>query len=367
MPHKPHKLLTYALLLLIPALLLGGCNWQEGPALQVEMSAEHDSGRFLPGEGDRLAIAGPFNDWSPGQHLLKDSNGDWIYEISLSKLQSSSDSLRFKLVIMPGGQRSVPNGGWETLPNRTIARADLEQRRPVLTYNEPWSPLQTAEVTFRVGMANQQVLGFFDPEKGDKVVVTGSFSSWNPDGYPLADPDGDRVYTATLPVEYREGRPVEYKFRIRSGSAETRTMLAAGGTGKKSRERHILPNEGWERISNRSIQIDSAAVDLSFTAFNNQRRVARFLIDTKTWQQAGSFTPKSGDILQVRLVLDGDSLLTDPLVRTDPHTFEQSVLVPLDIAEFRWQLVQDTQKTLTKMEKVSVPLRGRVITFNENK
>jgi len=328
MPHKPHKLLTYALLLLIPALLLGGCNWQEGPALQVEMSGEHDSGRFQPGEGDRLAIAGPFNDWSPGQHLLKDSNGDWIYEISLSKLQSSSDSLRFKLVIMPGGQRSVPNGGWETLPNRTIARADLEQRRPVLT---------------------------------------GSFSSWNPDGYPLADPDGDRVYTATLPVAYREGRPVEYKYRIRSGSAETRTMLAAGGTGKKSRERHILPNEGWERISNRSIQIDSAAVDLSFTAFNNQRRVARFLINTKTWQQAGSFTPKSGDILQVRLVLDGDSLLTDPLVRTGTHTFEQSVLVPLDIAEVRWQLVLNSQKTLTNLKKVSVPLRGNIISFNENR
>lgn len=79
------------------------------------------------------------------------------------------------------------------------------------------------------------------------------------------------------------------------------------------------------------------------------------------------FTPKSGDILQVRLVLDGDSVLTDPLVRTAPHTYEQSVLVPLDISEVRWHLVWNTHKALTKVKKISVPLSGNLIPANENK
>jgi len=342
MHNKPHKLILYALLLIIP-VALDGCSLQEGPALKVEMSGQHDSGRFLPGEGDRLAIAGPFNDWTPGQHLLEDPDGDWVYEIPLSKLQSSTDSLRFKLVIMPGGQRSAPNGGWETLPNRTIARADLVQRRPVLTYNEPWSPLQTAEVTFRVGMANQQVLGFFDPEKGDKVVVTGSFSSWNPGGYPLADPDGDRVYTATLPVAYREGRPVEYKYRIIS-----------------SGNQQLLPNEGWESRSNRVLatKVPGDSLSTGFAAFNDHRRIARFMVDITRWCRNGDFRPERGDILQLVLSLDGEERIAASFDRVGPGRYETAVQIPLDASLVGWKLVKNVDQSLTEMQPIAVPLEG---------
>jgi glycosidase len=72
---------------------------------------------------------------------------------------------------------------------------------------------QAVEVTFKVRMAYQVVLGNFDPNE-DFVDLAGTFNGWGTDPLtPLSDADGDTIYEVTVdgftPSEY-----IEYKFRL---------------------------------------------------------------------------------------------------------------------------------------------------------
>jgi glycosidase len=72
---------------------------------------------------------------------------------------------------------------------------------------------QAVDVTFKVRMAYQVVLGNFDPGS-DFVDLAGTFNGWGTDPLtPLADADGDTLYEVTVegfsPSEY-----IEYKFRM---------------------------------------------------------------------------------------------------------------------------------------------------------
>ena len=178
---------------------------------------------------------------------------------------------------------------------------------------------------------------------GRRLLSTGSFSAWNPEGYPLADPDGDRVYTATLPVEYHEGEPVAYKYR----------MLSA-------ENQQLLPNEGWESRPNRLLAIPDQVDTLStgFVAFNDHRRIARFVVDISHWKQEGTFRPERGDILQLKLSLDGNERIAASFDRVGPAHYETAVQIPLEVSEIAWKLVKNVDEELTEPQLVSVPLQG---------
>jgi hypothetical protein len=45
---------------------------------------------------------------------------------------------------------------------------------------------------FRVNMSNQQVLGFFEPDQGDRVFVTGPWYGWPELGRELNPVSGDK-------------------------------------------------------------------------------------------------------------------------------------------------------------------------------
>ncbi len=85
----------------------------------------------------------------------------------------------------------------ETLPNRKIMLSDLEVIAPEFIYNRPWKQWPDHQVTFTVDMRNQELIGFFQPDKGDQVVVSGSFTVWSPGGIPLIDKSRDGVYRIT--------------------------------------------------------------------------------------------------------------------------------------------------------------------------
>jgi alpha-amylase len=72
---------------------------------------------------------------------------------------------------------------------------------------------QAVNVTFRVRMAYQVVLGNFDPES-EFVDVAGTFNDWGSNPLtPLADTDGDTIYEVTV-GGFAPSEEIEYKFRL---------------------------------------------------------------------------------------------------------------------------------------------------------
>jgi len=317
------------------------------------MSAEHDAGRFQPENGDHVSIAGNFNEWNIDSESLDlhDPEGDWVYTIPLSKKRASEpdsihlDTLEFKFVIRTANNRYIPNNGWETLPNRKMTLSDLEVKSPEIVYNQPWKQWPDHQVTFTVDMRNQEVLGFFKPDKGDQVVVSGSFTGWSPGGIPLIDKSGDGVYQAMIPVSSDPNQPVSYKFR----------MLPAN--------HKILPDHGWESTANRQIGHLHNDTVLAYTAFNNLRRVARFIIKADEWTKNRTFQPMKGDIIQIKVRFDGRTHLSNPLMKVHTGSWETAMAIPLNSQETEWQIVENMNKPLTQWQPVSVGLSGTLIQY----
>lgn len=193
-------------------------------------------------------------------------------------------------------------------------------------------------------MAGQQLLGFFDPGRGDRVVLTGTFTGWDPEGIPLrADTSG--VYSLQLPVIHRPDEPVRYKFRILPGQPDV-----------------LLPNGGWEQRPDRELSLNSGeAFDAGFAWFGDQVRIARFVITANEWLGNESFRPEHGDLLQVELNLDGTVRRTPSLVKTGDGQWETSVQIPLEVREISWRVIKNLEEELTRFEKTRVPPEGAVI------
>jgi hypothetical protein len=140
-------------------LILISCN--ENHFIRIDMSKEHDNGYFQPEKGDRIGLAGNFNNWRADTLFLTDENGDWIFSIPVADVANKEDTLQFKFKIQSGEKRIAANSGWEGISNRKIAVSDLIKDTPVFVYNEVYDKKETIEITFTVGTSNQQLLGFF--------------------------------------------------------------------------------------------------------------------------------------------------------------------------------------------------------------
>jgi hypothetical protein len=247
------------------------------------------------------------------------------------------DSLIFKFVITPGIQRPLSNQGWEAIPNRVLHIDYLLKEKPVLKYNNAYIRQDMVEAIFRVELSNQNVLGLFEPDSGDKVVVAGDFNNWNPDGVLLNKIDGF-VYGVTLPVEKKNN--LKYKFRIVT-------------------DRLILPFSGWENRNNRQYNWKTVTNQLDW--FSDVQRVGRFIINTKKWQDAGIFNPEKGDILQLRYNLDGDISLSDQLIPTNNYDYEISSMFPMTVSQINYQTVMNKTDSLDAMRMVDISQFGKII------
>ena len=176
-------------------------------------------------------------------------------------------------------------------------------------------------------------------------MVSGSFSDWSETGIPMIDKSGEGIYQATLPIAANPGQPVNYKFRMISGTHK------------------IIPNHGWETTDNRQIRQLSRDTVLSYTAFNNLRRAARFIIRPNQWIQKGLFKPLKGDILQIRVRFGGQTHLSDPLIKVSSGNWETAMTIPLNAKHIEWQLVENMHRALTKWETLSAGINGIIIWF----
>jgi hypothetical protein len=312
--------------------------------IAVNMSAEIKANRLLPEQNDKISIAGNFNNWHADKLYLEDYNGDGIYTIDampiieqLHSIDPLLDSLIFKFVITPGIQRPLSNQGWEAIPNRVLHIDYLLKEKPVLKYNNAYIRQDMVEAIFRVELSNQNVLGLFEPDSGDKVVVAGDFNNWNPDGVLLNKIDGF-VYGVTLPVEKKNN--LKYKFRIVT-------------------DRLILPFSGWENRNNRQYNWKTVTNQLDW--FSDVQRVGRFIINTKKLQKEGTFNPQRGDILQLRFYLDGMESLSEQLIAVNYYEYETSSMFPIAAKKIEYQIVINKRDTVDNKIILDISQYGMII------
>lgn len=110
------------------------------------------------------------------------------------------------------------------------------------------SVVPVRNVTFAVDMSVQILKGTFIPSSGQAVELKGSYNSgWLGAGVAMSDPDGDGIYTATVPVQGNSGDTIEYKFNTT-------------GTGAA----------GWEAVSsNRTLVLGNAPQSAGPVTFSN--------------------------------------------------------------------------------------------------
>ena len=327
------------------------CVKSAKPVLMLDMSKEHDGLRFFPDKGDQVFIRINTDQNNPAKFVLKDENGDWIYKAALSEIvkqsDNHSDSLDFKFFCTAGDGRYLPSNGEETIPNRKIYVSDLYNKKPLFIFNEKYEDLKTVYVTFIVGTSCQKVLGFFKPEEGDQVIVSGSFCAWDEKGIVMDNRDNNDIYKVEIPVKYSSDKPIiEYKFRL------------------LNYRKAIFPQNGWENRENRLLNIQKDKEETSYAEFNDMRRIARFVINTEKAEKNNKFSENKGDILQIKLILDGNESLTDPLMKVIRNKYEIAVAIPLTVQKIRWQIVKNIKVPLTEVEDTEIGLNGNVLESN---
>lgn len=315
--------------------------------IRVDMSKEHDSGIFKPGDGDKVFVAGNFDGWKKNGILLSNVKGNWLYSADIydylkKEKELSLDSLEFNFVIQSGDHRDLPNEGWETIAARRVPLSEIESRSPIFTYNTAYVPKETFRVTFTVGMRDQETLGFFKPQDGDRVIVSGNFCNWSPQGVALHR-KGDGIYSRKITLRLNPNDPFRYLFRVVAS------------------RKALIPNRGWETVAHRQAALSAPTIQLPFAEFNGVRRAARFIINPAKWEQEGIFQPMKGDILQIRLMFDGKPFLSDRMFRVNKHRYETAIEVPLSVRHVRWQVVENMKHKLTHLRSVDASLNGVIV------
>lgn len=161
----------------------------------------------------------------------------------------------------------------------------------------------------------------------------------------MKDEDGEGVYSIKSAVKENPQKSFDYKFRI------------------ISKRKAVLQNQGWETRENRQWRLANSTTELPYAEFNDLRRVARFTVDTKQWEQEGRFKPKRGDILQIKLLLDDKENLSDALFQVKDHIFEIAMVIPLTVKEIKWSVVRNIKENMTQFKSVEVDLKGAVVSF----
>lgn len=162
-----------------------------------------------------------------------------------------------------------------------------------------------APVTFSVNMSVQRLMGRFDPDRGDTVLVAGSWDGWATTNVmsPSGTPD---IYTLTLQLP--EGTWPQYKFVINPYGT-------SGGSG-------LI----WERegVGNRWTSVPVGGTNLPVVYFDDASAAVTnirvtFAVDMSVQIQLGNFNPET-DLVFVAGSWNWNAMGTPPLSRSETNT-----------------------------------------------
>jgi hypothetical protein len=161
---------------------------------RVDMSQQSVSPNGVHVAGNWQDEAGYPADWDPSTAQMTDPDGDGVYEL-LVTLPAGTYEYKFVNGNAWGSDESVP-AACAVNQNRQVALSSSSVL-PVVCYasctNCVVNPV-TVNATFSVNMALETV-------SANGVHIAGNFQGWNPATTAMTDPDGDGVYTVTLPVD----------------------------------------------------------------------------------------------------------------------------------------------------------------------
>lgn len=161
---------------------------------------------------DGVYYVGELQGWVAGETPMADTDGDGIYEVTLSAEVGSVVQFRFLNGNDWPFSESVPvecgvDDGFGGL-NRSFLVGEIENMYGPICFGActdcgPIVEPTTVNVTFSVNMANETV-------SADGVFIAGSFQGWTPGTTSMTDADGDGVYTYTGEIEANSS--IAYKF-----------------------------------------------------------------------------------------------------------------------------------------------------------
>ncbi len=319
--------------------------------ITVDLAHEMGAGMFAPDKGDSIFISGNFNDWSTSSDPLKVSANEWVYGIDVRDMVDLgddaiqvSDTLEYKFFLKSEDQSKLLNTGWESIANRKTAIGDLIIEKPTFIFNDLDPVQETRNVTFTVGMSNQQVLGFFEPDSGDVVVVTGSFIDWNPVGIPLELTSKDNlVYSGIIPIS---DNSISYKYVIHS------------------KRRSTLTSARWETIPNREMLLNNEGTS-NYSDFNNQNRLLRIQLNTERASKNKIFEESKGDRLQVKLLLDNKEHLTSYMINVGKNVYEIAVEIPPNVLNIEYKFVLNINESIDEYKPLNVPVGGKFLKLKD--
>jgi|GEM_PF-1052322 len=189
---------------------------------RVNMSQQTVSPNGVHVAGNWQDEAGYPSDWDPATALMTDPDGDGVYELVVT-VPAGTYEYKFINGNAWGNDESVP------------AACAVNQNREIVLSGNTVLPIVcfagctdcivnpvTINATFSVNMALETV-------SANGVHVAGNFQGWNPATTLMTDPDGDMVYTVTLPVD----TGIQLLFKYINGNdwpfQEVTTNLAACG------------------------------------------------------------------------------------------------------------------------------------------
>ena len=198
---------------------IAGCdNPSSQVVLMLDMNAEVAAGRFDPIRGDKVYVAGDFDNWGESDCLLTETSNKNVFRITkdclsrMSENVSSSAPSYFKFKVETGDNRHVANQGWESIGEREL---DLDHGGPpTFVFNRERLSNNEAFVEFAVDVSNQITLGYFDVQSS-KVWVSGDFIDWEMPGVELQK-SRDAVYAIKTKVVFGDDGISQYKYRISS-------------------------------------------------------------------------------------------------------------------------------------------------------
>ena len=175
-------------------------------------------------------IRGGFNGWGTPDILTNNGAGIFSGTVSIAGTPGSVQQCKFFYY--------NPGETWEGGDNRQFILAGGEQTLPLTTWNVSDWPTPTNDVTFRVDMSAQILLGSWSPD--GFIRVAGAFTGWG-DGAdltnnPALSGSASNVYSMQLKVVGFPGATSEYKFRANGGwespastGGNNRVLTLAGG------------------------------------------------------------------------------------------------------------------------------------------
>ncbi len=171
-------------------------------------------------------VAGNFQGWNPATSAMTDANGDGIYEATISVTNNQTLVYKFINGNSWTGAEIVPtacgvNDGSNNINRNVVVNTSDIILEPVC-FGQCANCPSTIQVTLRVNMKNQTV-------GANGVHVAGNFQGWNPASSPLADADGDGIYSGVFLIG--ENQTIEYKFINGNAWGMDESVPAACATG----------------------------------------------------------------------------------------------------------------------------------------